>query len=144
MLDVGLEARYDLTYAPLAQLDRVLGFEPRGRRFESYRARGFRVPPIFSCYRGATFSRITPRARCGFDASQCQGIEKEEGPICAGKQASTTNSLAALYPKVACQWDKKKNGKLKASDVTPGSGRIVWWTRTQLEATNWKKSRIAI
>ena len=27
-----------LKYAPVAQLDRVLGFEPRGREFESLRA----------------------------------------------------------------------------------------------------------
>lgn len=34
-------------YAPLAQLDRVLGFEPRGRRFESYRARSFKLNTRF-------------------------------------------------------------------------------------------------
>jgi hypothetical protein len=28
-------------YAPVAQLDRVLGFEPRGQEFESLRARHF-------------------------------------------------------------------------------------------------------
>ena len=28
-------------YAPVAQLDRVLGFEPRGQEFESLRARQF-------------------------------------------------------------------------------------------------------
>ena len=30
-------------YAPVAQLDRVLGYEPRGRRFESFRARQLEV-----------------------------------------------------------------------------------------------------
>ena len=29
---------YNIIFAPVAQLDRVLGFEPRGREFESSRA----------------------------------------------------------------------------------------------------------
>jgi hypothetical protein len=29
----------DFNYAPVAQLDRVPGYEPGGRRFESFRAR---------------------------------------------------------------------------------------------------------
>ncbi len=32
----------DLKHAPVAQLDRVPGFEPGGREFESLRARHFR------------------------------------------------------------------------------------------------------
>ena len=35
------EARKLLIKAPVAQLDRVLGYEPRGREFESLRARHF-------------------------------------------------------------------------------------------------------
>ena len=30
---------YNTAHAPVAQLDRVLGFEPRGQEFESLRAR---------------------------------------------------------------------------------------------------------
>jgi hypothetical protein len=30
--------QYSIKHAPVAQLDRVLGFEPRGREFESLRA----------------------------------------------------------------------------------------------------------
>jgi hypothetical protein len=33
--------RYNYFVAPVAQLDRVLGYEPRGRGFESCRARQF-------------------------------------------------------------------------------------------------------
>jgi hypothetical protein len=33
------KARYDAVHAPVAQLDRVSGFEPGGREFESLRAR---------------------------------------------------------------------------------------------------------
>ena len=35
-------------YAPVAQLDRVLGYEPSGRRFESFQARHtIKKPPRF-------------------------------------------------------------------------------------------------
>ncbi|HMX44658.1 MAG TPA: zinc-ribbon domain-containing protein [Candidatus Obscuribacter sp.] len=33
-------------------------------------------------------------------------------PACAGKQASVTNSLQSLYPQIARQWHKSKNGNL--------------------------------
>ena len=32
---------YNIAHAPVAQLDRVLGYEPRGQEFESLRARQF-------------------------------------------------------------------------------------------------------
>jgi very-short-patch-repair endonuclease len=36
-------------------------------------------------------------------------------------------SLAFLNPKVAGEWHPTKNGKLRPEDVTPGSGKKVWW-----------------
>ncbi|MBS2009432.1 MAG: zinc-ribbon domain-containing protein [Cyanobacteria bacterium SZAS TMP-1] len=48
-------------------------------------------------------------------------------PACAGKKASVTNSLAALHPSIARQWDKKKNGDLSPADVTANSKLSVWW-----------------
>jgi len=48
-------------------------------------------------------------------------------PCCAGRQASVTNSLASLFPAIARQWDKNKNGKLKPSQVTASSKKKVWW-----------------
>ena len=46
-------------YAPVAQLDRVLGYEPSGRRFESFQARHInkKAPPIFY---GGAFLFIMP------------------------------------------------------------------------------------
>ena len=38
-LDNASLAAYATIYAPVAQLDRVLGYEPSGRRFESFQAR---------------------------------------------------------------------------------------------------------
>jgi hypothetical protein len=37
-----------LSCAPLAQLDRVLGFEPRGREFESLRAYHFYLMNLYT------------------------------------------------------------------------------------------------
>ncbi|MBI5489099.1 MAG: zinc-ribbon domain-containing protein [Deltaproteobacteria bacterium] len=48
-------------------------------------------------------------------------------PFCSGRRASVTNSLATLHPELAAQWDRKRNGKLRPSDVVPGSLRPAWW-----------------
>src|SRR5205823_4226319 len=48
-------------------------------------------------------------------------------PCCNGKQASITNSLAALFPKVATQWHPTKNGDLTPDQVPSGSHKKVWW-----------------
>jgi positive regulator of sigma E activity len=48
-------------------------------------------------------------------------------PACAGKKASVTNSLASLFPTIASEWDKRKNGKLRPSDVLSKSDKEVWW-----------------
>jgi hypothetical protein len=48
-------------------------------------------------------------------------------PFCAGKKVGKDNSLSFLFPKIAKQWHPTKNGDLKPSDFTPGSGKKVWW-----------------
>lgn len=48
-------------------------------------------------------------------------------PFCAGVYASSTNSIAALYPDIAKEWHPTKNGDLKPSDVTKSSTQQVWW-----------------
>ncbi len=48
-------------------------------------------------------------------------------PFCAGWFVSVTNSLAAVYPRVAAEWHSTKNGKLTPNDVVPGSAKRVWW-----------------
>ena len=37
------------------------------------------------------------------------------------------NNLLVKHPELAKQWHPTKNGKLKPYDVTPGSGKKVWW-----------------
>ncbi|MDB3883712.1 zinc-ribbon domain-containing protein, partial [Candidatus Marinimicrobia bacterium] len=36
-------------------------------------------------------------------------------------------NLAVLYPNIAKEWHSTKNGGLTPFDVTPGSGKKVWW-----------------
>ena len=49
-------------------------------------------------------------------------------PVCAGKTIATgENDLAHLQPEIAAQWDKRKNGCLKPSDVAVSSNRPAWW-----------------
>lgn len=49
-------------------------------------------------------------------------------PYCAGRKVLLGfNDLETLYPDVAAQWDKRKNGCLKPSDVAVSSNRPAWW-----------------
>lgn len=48
-------------------------------------------------------------------------------PYCAGKKINHTNSLESLYPNIAKQWHKTKNGELQPSNITPKSNKKVWW-----------------
>lgn len=59
-------------------------------------------------------------------------------PCCAGRQASVTNSLAALHPELAAQWHPEKNGSLRPEDVPAGSQRKVWWTCDEGPDHHWQ------
>ena len=49
-------------------------------------------------------------------------------PYCAGRKVLPGfNDLETLCPDVAAQWDKRKNGCLKPSDVAVSSNRPAWW-----------------
>jgi hypothetical protein len=76
-------------------------------------------PVWWMCKQGPDHAwQATPANRTG-RGSNC--------PFCAGKKASKMNSLAALFPELAKQWDKRKNGKLRPDSVTAGSARTVFW-----------------
>lgn len=47
-------------------------------------------------------------------------------PFCA-KKVKAKKSLPRLYPQIAKEWHPQLNGKLKASDVTYGSNKEIWW-----------------
>ncbi len=49
-------------------------------------------------------------------------------PYCSGhKTRKGLNDFETKYPEVAKEWHPIKNGNLKPSDVTFGSGKRVWW-----------------
>jgi hypothetical protein len=48
-------------------------------------------------------------------------------PFCAGKQTSTFYNLKVVNPSLAQEWHSDKNAPLLPHDVTPNSGRKVWW-----------------
>jgi hypothetical protein len=48
-------------------------------------------------------------------------------PYCAGKRVCKSNSLAAKRLDLVKEWHPTKNGGLTPWDVTPGSGKRVWW-----------------
>ena len=52
-------------------------------------------------------------------------------PLCSGHRASPDNCLAALHPELIAQWNVPRNGALTPWDVTPRSGRRVWWVCPQ-------------
>lgn len=48
-------------------------------------------------------------------------------PACAGKQASVTNSLAALFPEIASEWHPLLNGNTTPDMVVARSNKGYWW-----------------
>ena len=58
------------------------------------------------------------------------GRIKRGCPMCAGRKACRCNSLQALCPDVAAEWDCSKN-KGQHSDYTVSSNRLAWWSRPQ-------------
>lgn len=48
-------------------------------------------------------------------------------PFCAGVRVAPDTSLEFKFPLVAQEWHPTKNGTLKPSEVTAGSGQKIWW-----------------
>jgi hypothetical protein len=62
----------------------------------------------------------------------------QDCPFCAGKKASKTNNLLVKNPKLASEWHPTKNKDLKPEELTPRSGKKVWWQCPKSEAHEWK------
>lgn len=43
------------------------------------------------------------------------------------RKLTTNYNLEVIKPTIAKEWHPRKNGKLTPRDITPGSGRKVWW-----------------
>jgi len=48
-------------------------------------------------------------------------------PYCLNRKVSTTNSLAAVYPTLASQFDLQRNFPLTPEQITSGSTKACWW-----------------
>jgi len=48
-------------------------------------------------------------------------------PYCSGRLATSDNCLQRVNPALAKEWHPTNNGSLTARDVTPNSGKKVWW-----------------
>ena len=48
-------------------------------------------------------------------------------PFCSGRYATSERNLSSEFPKIAAQWHPTKNGVLTPEEVTPSSGKKVWW-----------------
>jgi hypothetical protein len=59
-------------------------------------------------------------------------------PFCSGKRASIENCLETLNPKLAKDWDEKRNGLLTPKDVTTGSNKKVWWRCQNDDTHSWQ------
>ncbi|KAL3149596.1 hypothetical protein ABBQ32_002366 [Trebouxia sp. C0010 RCD-2024] len=58
-------------------------------------------------------------------------------PFCAGHAACRCNSLQALYPDIAAEWDYSNN-QGQPSDHTAGSSYLAWWSSPQ--RASWQQS----
>ena len=58
------------------------------------------------------------------------GRAKSGCPFCAGHAACKCNSLQALYPSIAAEWDHGKN-KSQPCEHTAGSTHMAWWSSPQ-------------
>ena len=58
-------------------------------------------------------------------------------PVCSSHVACQCNSLQALFPDVAAEWDSQNN-KGQPSDYAAGSGHLAWWYTPQ--RGTWQKS----
>lgn len=54
------------------------------------------------------------------------------------KALTSSYNLKAKFPLVCREWDTKKNSSLRPNDVTPGSGKIVWWRCLKNAAHQWQ------
>lgn len=67
---------------------------------------------------------------CGnrWEASIVNRAKGSGCPYCDKKKTlKGINDLATVNPSLASEWNHEKNGELKPSDVTVGSGKKVWW-----------------
>ena len=49
-------------------------------------------------------------------------------PYCVNQEVvSGENDMATVAPEMARLWHPTRNGTLRPTDITPGSGKLIWW-----------------
>ena len=70
------------------------------------------------CSKGHEYQQsLEKRTKRGFSCPYCSGHKAWKG----------FNDFETIYPNIAKEWHPTKNGSLRPSDVTFGSGKMVWW-----------------
>ena len=61
-------------------------------------------------------------------------------PYCRGLAVNHTNSLLALFPSIAAQWDYPKNSPLTPDLVSSKSDKNVWWKCEEGDDHEWRST----
>jgi hypothetical protein len=59
-------------------------------------------------------------------------------PYCSGRSVLPENSIAALHPELAREFDVEKNAPLTADSIAPQSNRRVWWRCSRDQNHSWQ------
>lgn len=59
-------------------------------------------------------------------------------PYCSRQRFSKEHSLLAEFPKIAKEWHKTRNGKLKPSEISSASKDFAWWKCARGNDHEWK------
>jgi hypothetical protein len=132
------------THAPVAQLDRVPGYEPGGRRFESFRARQTQKPSLrgLLCLLGSESRRTSPgstrppgaggnarsaarRARPRDGPSNPSGRAKHKGPPCEGFCVCWARSRGKPPQVRPARRERAGTRKARPEGRGPGMGRVI-------------------
>ena len=60
--------------------------------------------------------------------------------ICVGQLVVKSNCLSTTHPEIAKQWHPTKNGSLKPTNFSFGSGKKVWWKCNKGDDHEWQSS----
>ena len=61
-------------------------------------------------------------------------------PYCAGRKVTPENCLASKFPDIAAEWHPTKNGELRATEVTYGAAKEIWWQCSQRPEHFWQET----
>src|SRR5262249_10502375 len=59
-------------------------------------------------------------------------------PYCSGIRVVRSTSLAAKYPELVKEWHPTRNSSFTPADVSPGSGKKVWWKCPVADDHEWE------